>query len=401
MAERATSVATATLWPEQVQRLDRHFAGKAERGVRAGYVMMIAHRDGVAHASALGHRDLASGQKMTLDTRFRIASLTKPLVSMAVIRLHEQGRLQLIEPVSKYLPEFGALRVGVSLDAAGGLETAPAKRPITIFDLLSHTAGLGAGGRAHFPATRTYVERYDQFFKAQTLAESCSWIADLPLTFQPGEDWGYSFSLEVLARIVEIRTGAPIGEAMQLLVFGPLGMTDTAYNGAGADRSRLATIYESRPDGALARVEGLVLDELAYPMSGGGLISTGPDYLRFLRMMLGEGVLDGRRILSTASVHAMTRNVLPASQRPIRLELPMFEAGFGLGFGVIVEEPASPSLLAPGDYFWAGATDTFFFVSPSRRIAGLILSQYWSNEHTREWSTMFDFAAMASAAALS
>lgn len=399
-AEGAPATAAATeLSAEPLARIDAHFAARVSAGVRAGYVLMIARDGQPVHAAAIGKRDLTSGAPMTLDTRFRIASMTKPLVSMAILGLHERGDLQLIEPASKFLPEFATSAVGVALDSDGRLITAPATRPITIFDLLSHTAGLGAGGRPEFVASQTYVERYPQFFQSASLADATRWIAELPLTFEPGEQWGYSFSVDVLARIIEVRTGKPIDAAMRELVFKPLGMEDTYYNGAGADRTRLATIYQSRADGRLEAVPDLELDRLAFPMSGGGLISTAPDYLRFLKMMLGAGVLEGRRVLSRASIEAMTRNVLPREMRPIKLELPMFQAGFGLGFGVVVDDPATPSLLAPGDYFWAGATDTFFFVSPRRRMAAVILSQYWPNANTRDWSTMFDFAAMASAAA--
>lgn len=381
----------------QLSQMSEHFQAKSASNARSGYVIMVRDGKGTAYAEAFGLRDMATGDPMTLDTEFRIASLTKPIVSVAIMRLVDQGKLRLTDPVKRYLPEFSDMEVGIAVDDSGVLQTEPAKRLITIFDLLSHTAGLGAGGQHEHPATQVYAQRYGEFFAQDSLEDTSRWIASLPLVFQPGEKWGYSFSVDVLARVIEVRTGQPIEVALNEIVLSPLGMTHTYYNKAGIDRSKLATLYVSTEDGRLAPFEKAPIDMIRYPMSGGGLISTAGDYMKFLEMMRQRGQVNGEQFLSQASVAAMTRNVLPESMGPIRLEMDMMGAGFGLGFGVITEERGAKSLLAPGDYFWAGATDTFAFVSPSRDISAVILSQYWPTTQTREWDTAYDFIDMTSA----
>lgn len=386
--------------PVQLTRISGHFEANSERQSRAGYVVMIRDGTGAEYAKAFGLRDISARAPMMLDTEFRIASLTKPIVSTAVMRLVQRGDLRLTDTVIRYLPEFANMEVGVTLDEAGTLQTKPAKRPITIFDLLTHTAGLGAAGQPERPANVVYAQRYAEFFEQESLADASEWIAGLPLAFEPGESWGYSFSLDVLGRIIEVRTGKSIEQALDDLVLSPLGMTHTYYNLAGIDRSNLATLYVTGADGQLEPLKEPAIDTVRFPMSGGGLISTAGDYMKFLEMMRCHGELNGKRFLSQASVEAMTRNALPDAMGPIRLDLNMMGAGFGLGFGVINEGRGIQSLLSPGDYFWAGATDTFAFVSPSRNISAVILSQYWPNEHTGEWDTLYDFANMASAASV-
>lgn len=385
----------------QLSKISDHFQAKAAAGSRAGYVMMVRDGTGAEYVRAFGYRDLASQAPMTLDTEFRIASLTKPLVSVAIMRLVDQGQLRLTDPVVRYLPEFSEMKVGVSLDENGDLQTVPAKRFITIYDLLSHTAGLGAGGQPEYPANTVYAARYGEFFEQNSVAEASEWIASLPLVFHPGERWGYSFSVDVLARILEVKTERSIEDVLDELVLSPLGMNHTRYNMAGVDRSGVATLYVTGKDGSLVPFEGVPIDTIGYPMSGGGLISTAGDYMKFLEMMRRRGELDGQQFLSQASVEAMTRNVLPEAIRPIQLDMNMMGAGFGLGFGVITEETGAHSLLAPGDFFWAGATDTFAFVSPSRDISAVILCQYWPTPQTREWDTPYDFVDMVSAAVVS
>lgn len=396
---RQNPAVKAALNPEQLHRIDAHFESRVEQGARAGYVLMIARNGNVGYSRAIGKRDIASGAPMTLDTRFRIASMTKPIISAATLILVEQGLFQLDDPVARYLPEFAGSKVGIGLEADGTLVTAPAKRQITIRDLLSHRAGLGAGGQPHFPATAEYIRRYPEFFSQRNLTEASQWIASLPLTFQPGEGWGYSFSVDVLGRLIEVCTKKPLPQALGDLLLAPLDMRDTYYNGRGADQEKLATLYVSDAAGRLIPEPDPILDHLAFPMSGGGLISTAPDYMNFLQMLLDEGRWQGRTIMSPASVAALTTNVLPLQQRPIKLEIPSFGAGFGLGVGVVTDEPSGNSLLREGDYFWIGATDTIFFVSPSRRLSGIMLSQYWPNPNMRDWS-VYDFVNMASAAAL-
>lgn len=388
-----------TVCPVQVARLNAHFSRRINENARVGYIAMLSRQGMLVHAGAYGWRDRDARTPMTLDTRFRIASLTKPIVSAAMMAAIERGYVRLNTPVAALLPEFAEMRVGVALGADGKLETVPAVRLITVFDLMSHMAGLGAGGRTDYPAAGVYAQRYSEYFALGSVAEASAWIASLPLVFQPGAAWGYSFSVDVIARLLEVAFGEPIEEILRRLILDPLEMHDTFYNGASADRERLAAIYARNGAAEWGEVKDLALDGLKFAMSGGGLISTGADYLRFLEMTLGGGERAGVRVLSPASVAAMTRNVLPLEMRPIRLELDMMGAGFGLGFGVMPDDAPVHSLMAPGDYFWAGATDTFAFASPRRGIAALVFSQIWPNEYLRDWDTMYDFANMASAAA--
>lgn len=392
-------VGGSRLSPKRLAKLDRHFATQVEHGVRPGYAYSVISEGETAHASAVGLANLGGGAPYASDTPLRMASLTKAVSSVALLMLLEEARLQLFHPVAAYIPAFADMRVAIGRDAEGRLQTAPAKRPLTVFDLLTHTSGLGAAGRPENPATPTYMERHESYFENHSLAEAADWVAKLPLAFQPGEGWGYSYSTDVVARIVEIVSDQPFESFVDRRLFGPLGMRRTRFNGAGYGGPALPPIYESRPDGGFEPMADFFLDRLQFPLAAGGLVSTVEDFTRFLLMLARGGEIDGERLLSRAAVEALTRNVLPLAQRPIHLDTPMFSAGFGMGVAVVVDEPATPSLLSPGDFFWAGATDTFFFISPRRRVGGMICSQYWPTANTRSWSTWYDFAALVSAAA--
>ena len=386
--------------PARLDVMDAHFQAKADAGVRSGYVIMVARAGKIAHLSTIGLSDRENRRPMRRDTRFRIGSMTKPIISAAVMKLVEDGKLQLFDPVSLYLPEYADMTVAVAIDADGDVATEPLQRPLTVFDLITHTSGLGAAGKPDLPGSSLYAARYPAYFGLPSLDAASRWAAEIPLVFQPGEMWGYGFSLDALARIIEVVAGEPIEKVLERLIFEPLDMRNTYFNGRSADRTNLAVMYASDAEGGLAPLssDSFMLDQLQFPLAGGGLISTVDDYMKFAQMMLNRGAFAGKRILSPASVDAMTRNVLPDDLLPIDIGVPTFNAGFGLGVAVVVDAPFSQSLLAEGDYFWASATDGIFFVSPKRNMIGVILSQYWGNEHTAEWRTWHDFASLLSAA---
>lgn len=380
-------------------KLDRHFAEQVERGIRPGYAYSVICGGEVAHASSVGAAELTANVPFRLDTPVRMASLTKATVSVALLMLLEEARLHLFHPVAAYLPAFGNMRVAVARGGNGELETVALRRALEIFDLLTHTSGLGASGQWENPTIATYRERQAEFFACATSEAAASWVATLRLAFQPGDAFGYGYSTDVLARIVELVSGKSLDGFLEERLFGPLGMRRTCFGGAGYAGPALPPVYQSESDGRFSPIDRFQFDQVRFPFAAGGLISTVEDYARFLCMLSRRGRFAGERVLSPAAVDALMRNVLPLALRPIRAEAPVFSAGFGLGVAVVVDEPATPSLLAPGDFFWAGGTDTFFFVSPSRDVGGVICCQYWPSLGTRSWTTWYDFAALVSAAA--
>ena len=384
----------------QLRRLDQFYRDRVQAGTRSGYVYEIYQGENIVHRAAIGYADFESRQPMKDGTQFRLASLTKLVISVLILQLVEEGKVNLLDPLEKFFPSGAQAQVAVSQTDEGEIITEPAKEPIRVFNLLNHTAGLGASGHPNYPAAAAHMSFYPSFFTQPSLEAAANAILELPLTFHPGTAWGYSFSVDVLARIVEIVEAQPLENVLKVRICEQLGLKTLRFNLVGVDHSRTATAYSHDAKGALVRATIDHMDTLQFPMGGGGLMSTVSDFGMIVRALMNRGTLAKVRLLSLASVDALRRNTLPEALQPISLELRMFDSGFGLGVGVMGSRPGNPSLLAPGDYFWAGATDTFFFVSPSRNIGGVICAQYWPGEHTREWSTMYAFANMVSAAAV-
>jgi CubicO group peptidase (beta-lactamase class C family) len=347
----------------------------------AGTVTLVARRGKIAHLEAQGVMDLESRQPMKTDTIFRLASMTKPVTSVAVMMLHEEGRFLLNDPVSKFLPEFAHPLVAVANRpnerAAGGFRTVPAEREITIRHLLTHTAGLASGTGG---ATMELSKGLAAFRKPEnTMAEYVKELAKLPLNFQPGTAWEYGPATDVLGRLVEVISGQSLDQFFKERIFAPLGMSDTHFYLPDAQLSRLATAYEKK-DGALVKLTatGPATRGGKFHAGAGGLAGTAEDYLRFCQMLLNGGVLDGKRLLSRKSVELMTANHIG--------RIPMWRETlegyrFGLGFRVREHTGESALLGSDGSYGWGGAYGTFFWIDPKEQMVGMVMIQLMPYAH--------------------
>ncbi|MCI4643858.1 MAG: beta-lactamase family protein [Hyphomonadaceae bacterium] len=384
------------LSPDLLTRMGETFQAAVDAGERAGYAILVQQAGETLYERGIGWADLEARRPVEANTKFRLASLTKPITSVAAMILVEEARLRLSDPLWRYIPEFAEARVAVSLSEDGELVTEPPRRDPTVADLMSHTAGILGRTRSLVTTAQVYAEYGATFFDPGTVEDMARRIAELPLIAHPGEAWTYGiFATDVLGRVVEVAAEMPLEDFVRSRILGPLGLEDTVYLVAGRETRNLASIYHHDDTGALEPVAVHNLDRMPAPSGGGGLASTARDYARFAAMLLNDGSLDGVRILSPASVAQMSRNVLPTALMPIELEVTTPAAGFGLGLGVCVDGHALPhSPLHAGDVWWAGSTDTYFIVSPHNDMLGVILSQYAPNQNTKSWRTWTDFTAL-------
>lgn len=372
--------------PARLARLDTHFARYVDEGLLAGWHLVVTRRGEVAHSSTYGHRDREAGAPVTADTLWRIYSMTKPVTSVAAMILWEEGRFELTDEISRWLPEFADVRV---YDKGSALKpyTVPAIEPIRVWHLLTHTAGLTYGFMQTSVVDALYRAAGHDFFPPEgtDLAAACATWARLPLLFQPGTAFGYSVATDVLGRLVEVISGQSLDAFLADRIFGPLGMTDTRWWVGEADAHRLAAVYTPEPtSGKLvpyARLGALALREPEVFSGGSGLISSAADYHRFTQLLLRGGELDGVRLLGSRTVRFMTRNHLPGGRDLAALSVGGFTetvlegAGFGLGFGVVVDPVPSRVPGGPGAYHWGGVASTWFWVDPAEELTGLIFTQ--------------------------
>lgn len=344
---------------------------------RSGYVALIA-RDGVVqHIAETGFADIEAARPMTADTMVRIASMTKPVTAVAVLQLAEDGALTLDQPLSDFVPAFADTRVAVSVSAngEGEIETVPAERAITIEDLLTHTSGIGYVFDYESDLGRLYLTRNVYEDREMTLEERIDHLAGLPLYFQPGERWYYSWSNDILGRVVEVVSGQDLESYMQARIFQPLGMGSTTFFPGETHRERIARLYTHDESGAIAPVPASL--DYAFGANvaagGAGLFSTANDYFRFAQALANGGELDGTRILSRESVAAMSQVHVGADRMPANMNAG--NLGFGYSLGVIYEGRGSSASGYPADFGWGGYFDTDFFVSPSTGVVALILAQ--------------------------
>lgn len=367
------------LAPERLEHITRAVEADIAAGRIPGAVMLICHHDRLVHQAALGMQDPAAGVPMSMDTIFRIYSMTKPIVSVAVMMLVEEGRLLISQPVSKYLPELGQPRVGVQgADHEGRpvLETVAAHREMTVHDLLRHTSGLTYGIFGASMVKSTYagagVERRDV-----TNTELVKRLATVPLAHQPGAVWEYSRSTDVLGALVERISGMALDEFLERRILAPLGMQDSGFWVPAAQQHRIAEAFDTDPDTGLPVKLIDVRSKPGYLSGGGGMVSTAHDYLRFARMLANHGTLDGVRILSRKTVHYMTSDHLGdlpgARMTPDFLPGPGY--GFGLGFAVRIADGDAIVPGSTGDYNWSGLAGTYFWVDPNENLVAVWLMQ--------------------------
>jgi CubicO group peptidase (beta-lactamase class C family) len=358
---------------EAIAKLDATLKQEIANGGLPGTVMLI-YRDGqVVHFEANGMRDKERGVPMTKDSIFRMASMTKPITSVAVMMLYEEGLIALGDPVWKYLPELKDMKVGVETKDASGntvLTLVPPRRAMTVQDLLRHTSGLTYGhrGRSSALVKKAYVAAGEQS-RDHTNAELVTKLAQTPLAFQPGTQWEYGRSTDVLGRIVEVVSGMTLGEFFQTRIFAPLGMVDTFFTVPAQKVDRVAQPMVEPATGRRPNVADPG-KPVRFESGGGGLYSTAADYLRFTRMLLAGGELDGVRLLSPKTVEFMTSDHLgavPGSNYP--------GYGFGLGFAVRTATGMNDVPGSVGEYLWGGAQGTYFWIDPREQLIAIFMSQ--------------------------
>ncbi len=340
----------------------------------AGAVLAVARRGKVVQHDAVGVMDVAGGKPMKPDTIFRIFSMTKPVTTVAAMMLVEDGKIQLDDPVVKYLPEFKDLRV----HTGKGDETVAAQRAMTIRDLMRHTSGLTYGFFDATPVDQLY-QKHKVLDPGDSLQDLVVKLGKLPLLYQPGTRFQYSVSTDVLGRIVEVASGKPLDVFFEERIFKPLGMKDTGFSVPDEKLPRFAAQHAGGK-GELkvteTAAESRYRKQPRFLSGGGGLASTARDYLRFCQMLLNGGELEGARLLRKETVQRMIQNHLPEEAMPLTMSgLKLPGVGFGLGFGVVVGDKANPAAVV-GEYFWGGAASTHFWISPRHELAVLALEQY-------------------------
>ena len=371
------------LCARRLARIDSWRETLVADGKLAGATTLVMRRGQVAHLGCSGVADLARGTAMTPATIHRIYSMTKPMTSVAIMMLYEEGRFQLDDPISRFLPWFTNLRVCTG-GARGKLETQPAMRDVTFRDLLTHTSGLTYGFMHATAVDALYREQGIDYGAAETsLAEVTQALAKLPLIAEPGTEWNYSVATDVLGYLVEVISGQDFAAFLQERLIGPLGMVDTGFHVREGQGARLAANYTRGPDGALKLIDdpatSRYLKPRRVPSGGGGLVSTAADYLRFCRMLLGRGELEGVRYLGRKTVALMMANHLrgdmAAMGQPRWSESTAEGIGFGLGFSVMLDPARAQIIGSPGECAWGGAASTAFWVDPAEEMAVILLTQ--------------------------
>jgi len=363
---------------------------EVDKGNIPGAVVMINRKGKLVYSEAVGYQDKASNKTMSKDSIFRIYSMTKPLASVAAMILAEEGKLQLADPISKFMPEFANMQVSVATkDSSGNTEytLVPAAKPITVQDLLRHTSGIGYPEITSNPnIKKAYTEAglyvqggtdYDQ--RRVTPQEMIAGIAKAPLSTQPGTNWEYGMSVDLLGRVVEIASGKRLGDFMQERMFTPLQMKDTTFSVSADKKSRIAEPFATDP---FTKTPIKLLDVTIKPNNdsgGAGAAGTAGDFMNFASMMLNGGELNGQRILSPMTVNLMASDMLgnrsTVPLAPGQLLMGVDGYTFGLGFMVRQGQGLASVDGSPGEYMWAGAAGTFFWIDPKEQMAVVVMSQ--------------------------
>ncbi len=362
---------------ERLERLDAVLKSYVDNDQLAGQVVIVLRNGRIAYSSANGMQDIEAGIPMQDDTMFRIASQTKAIVSSAIMILHERGALDISHNLERYIPEWADMQVAVANENGGyGLE--PAKRSITLRNLLTHTGGMSYGSG---PAAEKWAEAGFQgwYFadRNEPVGDTIARMASLPLDEHPGERWIYGYNTDILGAVVEKASGMDLNSFLKQEIFEPLGMDDTHFYLPEDKRGRLATVYrpkvgggiEARPENNGMQSQGMYDNGPRVSFSGGaGLLSTANDYAKFLQMTLNGGELDGERILSRKTIELMTSNHLG--------DIPFRDGtGFGLGFSVVTDLGARGSLGSVGEYGWGGAYHSTYWVDPQEELVVVYLTQ--------------------------
>jgi CubicO group peptidase (beta-lactamase class C family) len=381
---RAATPEEVGLSSQRLQRLTDTFEADVASGRIPGAVVLVARRGKVAYLHTFGFQDRAAGTQMQPDSIFRIASMTKPITTVAALMLAEEGKLQLMDAVSTYLPQLKQLQVGVEIQEGNGerqLVLEPAQREVTVQDLMRHTSGMTYGVFGDSLVQQAY-RAANTMDDQQTNAQLIDKLAKLPLAFQPGSAFEYGMSNDVIGRVVEVQSGMDLNRFIVERIARPLGMRDTAFLLDAGQVKRLA-----EPQTAPGAKPVVIGYNPAQPpkwfSGGGGLLSTAEDYARFCQMLLNGGELDGVRLLSRKSVELMTSNHLPPDvgygaftmELGLSAPLPQYGQGYGLGVGVRQEAGRAVVPGSVGDFFWGGATGPYFWVDPQEQLIAILMMQ--------------------------
>jgi CubicO group peptidase (beta-lactamase class C family) len=359
-----------------------------------GISTMLARRGRVVHFEQIGWQDRESHTPLTADTIYRIYSMTKPVVCVALMTLYEEGRFQLFDPVDKFLPAFAKLKVLADTGPAISRQVDLA-RPITIRDLMTHTSGLTYNFLVDSPVSELYREAGLLSNANRSLEAMIGELTRLPLAYQPGTKWHYSMGIDVIAHLIEVLSGQPLQQFMQERLFGPLGMVDTGFSVPADKRGRLATmyghpdiathtllnIYEAWLGGFNERIEVDATHPFdntsSFARGGHGLFSTAGDYMRFAQMLLNRGQLDGARILAPKIVELMHMNHVPLALLPYEIGgVPAGGYGFGLGSRTLLNVAESALPGSVGEFGWGGAAKTYYWVDPQEELVGVFMTQF-------------------------
>ncbi|MEG9861702.1 MAG: serine hydrolase domain-containing protein [Parvularculales bacterium] len=393
LAEQTASPEETGLSAERLDRIPQFFSNYINKGKLAGLSILIARDEQVAHLSCQGVKDTTTTDPIKPDTIFRIYSMTKPITSLALMMLFEEGRFLLEHPVSRYIPSFANCRVwksGTNMIHA----TEPALREITILDLMTHTSGLTYDFMNWHPVDRLY--RRNGITSANpdmTSGEMAERVTEIPLMFQPGTHWNYSIATDMCGRLVEVLSGQTLDEFFSTRIFNPLNMNDTGFMVPEDKLSRFASNYERDPKNKKLRTvdPGSTESPYAHPRKflsgGGGLVSTITDYYRFCQMMLNGGTLDDTRLISRKTVELMTANHLPNGATLQDIGIGSFTenrfegTGFGLGFSVVMDPSDARMPGSPGMYSWGGAASTYFWIDPEEELIAILMTQFMPSDY--------------------
>ncbi|RPI87086.1 MAG: class A beta-lactamase-related serine hydrolase [Chloroflexi bacterium] len=392
---------TVGLSSSRLGRIDAAMQRYVNNGQLAGAITLLARRGQVAHCGVYGQMDIAAGKQMREDAIFRVFSMTKPVTSLAVLMLYEEGAFHLQYPVSMFIPAFKDLQVLVG-QGDNGQKLVPLERPVTIFDLLTHTSGLGYGLDCSTPVDALY-QRASLMRADESMSEKIDRIVQIPLHHQPGKRYTYSMGTDVLGYLIEAISGQPLDVFFKERIFEPLGMVDTGFYVPEEKLDRLAALYTPVPGIGLVDAASVPGDPTQFPFGlwtdksskpaflsgGGGLVSTAADFLRFAMMMRNKGELDGARLVSRKTIELMTAPHLTPDQ--------FFINGASCGLGVLVlTDPAKAQMLgSPGAYEAGGAALTEFWVDPQEELVGVLMTQYI---HTTPLLVGMDFKVLAAQA---
>lgn len=377
-----TSAIRAGFDEERLNRITSHInRNYIDNQKIAGCQIMVSRHGVPAYFNSLGKMDLEREQAMADDAIFRIYSMSKPITSIALMQLFEQGYFQLSDPVHRFCPSWKDQQVWVEGEGEG-MQTRPPKSPVTFKQVLNHSGGLTYGATAH-PVDRIYRELGIRRTEGETLSDFMDKMGQVPLRYEPGSAWHYSYSTDVCGGLVEAISGVPFDQYLQENIFEPLGMSDTAF--FVKDQSRFTANYSRNKDKSLRLIDdpqkSAYLNDPDFKSGGGGLVGTTQDYHRFCEMLRRGGELDGQRIIGSRTLKLMHMNHLPNGQDLTDLAIGTFSEtanegiGFGLGFATTIDQVAAGSL-GPGDYYWGGAASTIFWVDPIEDLIVIFMTQF-------------------------